>query len=134
MENCTKNGVCVLFVCVSSEIFAFVDNFQIVNKNILRLLNIDAECLVMDESFAFAWTFVIYASGILTAIDETKVDVVEINVIDFVLCVSANETTVFGCCGDVVEVDAAHFSTTSFGLALRESPVGILVVSAGTWV
>ena len=57
--------------------------------------------------------------------------IAEMNIVDLSPYVTAHEASVLAVGDDVIEIYAAHLSAASYRLALRETPVGILVVAVG---
>ena len=88
----------------------------------------------LDEALALAGALVHQRHALALRSLQVDSHVVEVHIGDAPLAVGSQETTVLAGGGDVVEVNVADIAAAALGLALRESPVLILMIATGTWI
>ena len=110
----------------------FPVNVQPIDEDVAGRVNTNAVHISSHKSLSPARTLVVNATLVSGLFAHRQVHIVHINMVNFVLSVATDETTVLACGRDVEESDAGNLSTTSFNLPFRETPVGIFVISVCT--
>ena len=102
--------------------------------NIRSCVEEESVSLSFQEAFSIAWAFIVYSSLKCGTFVKVNFYLVKVNPVHFVNGVSSYEDAVFTCTFDVLEVDAAYFSTGTFHRSFWKTPSGIFMITYSTWI
>ena len=88
----------------------------------------------IDEAFALAGTLVVLSTRIIGHLAQSELAIDDVDVVNLAGHIATDERTVLGGADYVAEPDVSHFAARTFGLALGETPVAILVIARSTGV
>ena len=87
-----------------------------------------------DEAFTLTGTLVVLSAEIVGDLAERELAVEDVDVVHLAGHIATDERTILRGADYVAEPDVSHFAARTFGLALGEAPVAVLVIARSTGV
>ena len=88
----------------------------------------------IDEALTLAGTLIVLSTGIIGHLAQGELAIDDMDVVNLAGHIATDERTILRSADHVAEPDVCHFAARTFGLALGEAPVAVLVIARSTGV